>query len=132
MIIPNLKITGTYNINTELLRVQLKGSGPFNASIDDFHFECILKGHKITKNEKNYFEFNKMKCNIVFGKTSLLLKNLFNGNAALEKATEEVISKNSEALFQQIKPELTDVLVNKFTEIANRITLSFTYEELFP
>lgn len=73
-----------------------------------------------------------MKCNIVFGKTSLLLKNLFNGNAALEKATEEVISKNSEALFQQIKPELTDVLVNKFTEIANRITLSFTYEELFP
>ncbi|KAF5269306.1 hypothetical protein FQR65_LT02607 [Abscondita terminalis] len=131
-IIPTLHIEGDYEINTKILSLELQGKGPFTANLNEYHFECMLKGKKVEKEGINHLEFAKMQCNVVIGKSSIYLHNLFGGNPILEKATNDAISENSESLYQDIRPGISDAIRQRFTDIANRITLSFTYEELFP
>jgi len=132
VIVPQIHAVGEYEIDSKILFVDLKGKGPFQANITDYHFECILKGKKIQRDAKNYLEFDKMKCNLVIGKSTIFLENLFDGNPVLGKATNDVINENSDILFNEIKPSILDSARQRFTDIANRITLTFTYEELFP
>ncbi|XP_031333981.1 uncharacterized protein LOC116163993 [Photinus pyralis] len=98
----------------------------------DYHFECIMKGHQVRREERNYLEFENMKCTLVVGGVSVRLENLFESNPTLAKATNDVINDNVQVLFDEIKPGLLKALTRRFTEIANKITLAFTYEELFP
>ncbi|KAK4879065.1 hypothetical protein RN001_007211 [Aquatica leii] len=131
-IIPKLHIEGDYEINTKILSLELKGNGPFTADLNQYHFECMLKGKKVEKEGANHLEFAKMQCNVVIDKSSIYLHNLFGGNPILEKATNDAISENSESLYQDIRPGISDAIRQRFTDIANSVTLAFTYEELFP
>ncbi|KAF5306615.1 hypothetical protein FQA39_LY08804 [Lamprigera yunnana] len=131
-IIPKLHIDGNYEINTKLLSFELQGKGPFTADLNQYHFECLLKGKKVEKNGVNHLQFAKMQCNVVIGKSSIYLHNLFGGNLVLEKATNDAISENSEQLYQDIRPGISDAIRTRFTDIANKISEAFEYEELFP
>lgn len=73
-----------------------------------------------------------MQCSLEIGKATFELKNLFNGDPVLGKATNDVINENSELLLNEIKPKFVKGLAEKFTNIANKITLKFDYDELFP
>ncbi|KAK5645892.1 hypothetical protein RI129_004356 [Pyrocoelia pectoralis] len=130
--VPKLHVVGDYEVNTNILQLKLDGKGPFTADLNDYHFECIMKGRRIEKNERTYLEFPLMQCNSVISKASVYLHNLFGGNKVLEEATNQAISENSDALFQDIWPEISDAVRAEFTDIANKITLSFSYDELFP
>lgn len=98
----------------------------------DYDFSCILKGNKIKRNENNYLQFEKMKCNLNVGKVSIYLDNLFNGNVLLGQATNAAINDNIHFFFEEMKPNISDAITKRFTDIANKITLTFKYEELFP
>ncbi|KAK5638341.1 hypothetical protein RI129_012636 [Pyrocoelia pectoralis] len=130
--IPKLRITAMYELDSKILFLDLKGKGPFYANVSDYHFECIMKGHKVKIEERNHLEFEDMKCNLVIGDVSVLLDKLFERNPTLAKATNDVINDNAHVLFDEIKPGVLKAVAKRFTEIANKITLSFTYEELFP
>lgn len=91
-----------------------------------------MKGDKVQIKGENHYLFDKMKCNLVIGKASIQLENLFNGNPVLAKATNDVIAENTDILFDEIKPNILSALREKFTDIANKITLKFKSEELFP
>ena len=130
--IPRIRIAADYELDSKILFLDLKGSGPFNANISDYHFECIMKGHKVKKGENNHLEFDDMKCSLVIGEVSIFLDKLFEGNPTLAKATNDVINDNAHVLFDEIKPGVLKAVTGRFTEIANKITLSFKFEELFP
>ncbi|XP_031331469.1 circadian clock-controlled protein-like [Photinus pyralis] len=130
--VPRLRVSGMYELDSRILFLDLKGQGPFHANISDYHFECIMKGHQVRREERNYLEFEDMKCTLVVGGVSVRLENLFESNPTLAKATNDVINDNVQVLFDEIKPGLLKALTRRFTEIANKITLAFTYEELFP
>lgn len=91
-----------------------------------------MKGNKIEKDGTNYLQFDPMKCELGVGKVFLYLQNLFNGNPILGQATNAVINENSDIFFEEIKPNLVHAISKTFTNIANKITLAFKYEELFP
>ncbi|KAF5296323.1 hypothetical protein FQA39_LY12540 [Lamprigera yunnana] len=130
--VPRLRLKAKYQLDSKILFLDLKGEGPFEANVTDYHFECIMKGEKVKRNENNYLEFEKMKCNLVIGEVSVFLGKLFEQNPAISKATNDVINDNAQVFFEEIKPGLLNALTEKFTDIANKITLTFTYEELFP
>ncbi|KAK4878345.1 hypothetical protein RN001_010851 [Aquatica leii] len=132
VIIPRITILAEYELDSRILFLDLKGKGPFNANVSDYHFECIMKGNKIKRNNNDYLEFEQMKCNLVIGKVEIYLDKLFEGNPTLSKATNNVINDNANVLFEEIKPGVLKALTKRFTDIANKITLSFLYEELFP
>ncbi|KAK4879066.1 hypothetical protein RN001_007212 [Aquatica leii] len=131
--IPKIHVEGNYEVNTKLVNVDLHGKGPFTVDLVDYHFECMAKGKKTDVNGDVYLKFATMQCNSVIANASIYLHNLFGGgNLALEKAANEAISQNSASLYQQFRPVVSDVVRNKLTDVANNITMSFKYEELFP
>lgn len=73
-----------------------------------------------------------MKLKIEVGESSIRLENLFNGDPVLGRATSDAINDNADIFVNEIKPNLQNALSEKFTNIANKITLRFTYNELFP
>lgn len=131
-LLPRLHIEGDYEADARVLFFNVKGHGPVNVNITDYQFECKLKGNKIKRDGEEYLEFEKMKLKIQVGGSSIRLENLFNGDPVLGKATSDVINDNSDLFMNEIKPNLQNALSDKFTTIANKITLRFTYKELFP
>ncbi|EZA49856.1 hypothetical protein X777_11837 [Ooceraea biroi] len=91
-----------------------------------------MKANKIVKNNNTYIEFEKMKFRIKIGGAKINLDNLFGGDPILGPASNEVLNANSDLFLDEIKPVLEDALSNIFTNVANKITGSFTYDELFP
>lgn len=91
-----------------------------------------LKGHLEEINGKNYLQFEKFDIKLYIEKSHINLARLFARDPVLGRATNEVVNENSELFINEIKPSLELSLAEKFTNIANTITRSFTYEELFP
>ena len=50
----------------------------------------------------------------------------------LGEATNRLLGENSNLFIEELKPLMEDALSDLFTDIANKITLAFTYRELFP
>lgn len=74
-----------------------------------------------------------MAIHVHIGANSVLkMGNIFAGDPQIAKATNEVISENSDLFLEEIRPVLENSLAVKFTNIANQITKRFTYDELFP
>ncbi|KAF2892624.1 hypothetical protein ILUMI_13551 [Ignelater luminosus] len=132
VLIPQLQMQGHYKTDTRVLFLNLRGEGPIYVNISNYHFECKLKGNKIKRDGEEYLEFEKMKLKIEVGTSSIRLENLFNGDPVLSKATSDAIDDNADIFVNEIKPNLQNALSEKFTNIANKITLRFTYKELFP
>lgn len=90
-----------------------------------------MKGNLIKQNGQDYLKFERMKMRISLGHAKLHLGNLFSGSS-LGTITNDVINENTDLFLNEIRPSIENSLSEKFTEIANKITLKFTYQELFP
>lgn len=130
--IPFLHFEGDYDIDMNILLLKYKGVGPINGNFTDYSFDCIMKGHTTKVDGKEYLKFDKMHLKLYFGKSTIRLENLFRDDPVIAKATDEVIGENTELFLNEIKPILEKSLAEKFTDIANKLTLKFTYQELFP
>ncbi|XP_072764814.1 protein takeout [Anoplolepis gracilipes] len=127
-----LDFRGKYKINAQILLLRLVGEGGLTGSFLGYESDCFLKSHKVVRNNQTYVVFEKMKFNININKARINLDNLFNGDPILGPASNEVLNANSDLLVDEIKPVLEDALSNLFTEVSNKITEAFTYDELFP
>ncbi|XP_049822911.1 uncharacterized protein LOC109596002 isoform X2 [Aethina tumida] len=131
--IPSLYFEGDYDVDLNLLLLKFQGKGPITGNLTDYTFDCVLRGKRITRNDKQYLEFKKMAIHVHIGANSVLkMGNIFAGDPQIAKATNEVISENSDLFLEEIRPVLENSLAVKFTNIANQITKRFTYDELFP
>lgn len=90
-----------------------------------------MKGNIIQQDGQDYLKFDRMKMRISLGIAKLHLGNLFSGGS-LGAITNDIINENTDLFLNEIRPSIENSLSEKFTEIANKITLKFTYQELFP
>ncbi|RLU22112.1 hypothetical protein DMN91_006492 [Ooceraea biroi] len=127
-----LDFRGKYKIDASILLLRLIGDGNVTGSFFDYESDSYMKANKIVKNNNTYIEFEKMKFRIKIGGAKINLDNLFGGDPILGPASNEVLNANSDLFLDEIKPVLEDALSNIFTNVANKITGSFTYDELFP
>ncbi|XP_012538223.1 circadian clock-controlled protein daywake [Monomorium pharaonis] len=127
-----LDFRGKYKINAQILLLRLVGEGGLTGSFFGYECDCLLRSHKIVKNNNTYINFEKMKFDIMINKATVHLDNLFGGDPILGAASNEVINANSHLLIDEIKPVLENALSELFTNIANKITGKFTYDDLFP
>lgn len=81
---------------------------------------------------KNHLQFPRFNIKLYIEDTHINLERLFERDPVIAKATNEVVNENSDLFLAEIIPSLEVSLAEKFTNIANIITKSFTYEELFP
>ncbi|GJQ84868.1 hypothetical protein Trydic_g488 [Trypoxylus dichotomus] len=130
--LPYLYFQGKYDLDMQILLIKLQGKGPITGNFSNYEFEAVMKGNKILKQGEEYLRFDKMKVRIHVGEAKLNLENLFGGDPVLGKVSNDILSENSELFLNEIRPNLETSLAEKFTDIANKITLRFTYNELFP
>ncbi|XP_011138541.1 protein takeout-like isoform X2 [Harpegnathos saltator] len=127
-----LEFKGKYSVNARILLLQLDGVGNLTGYFDNYSGNVIMKAKKVRRDNNIYLHFDKMKFNIKISKAFFELDNLFNGDKVLGDATNQLLNENNDVILQEIVPLLKNSLEKLFTDIANKITQTFTYEELFP
>ncbi|KAF5273564.1 hypothetical protein FQR65_LT04562 [Abscondita terminalis] len=130
--LPKLHFEGDYDLNMNFFLINAKGRGPIQGNFTNYSSEVVMKGRKIMQNNEEYLKFDKLHLRVEIGKTKIRLENLFNEDPLLKQLSDDLVNDNSEIFVNEIKPTLEIGLAEKFTEIANKITLKFTYKELFP
>ncbi|XP_020288987.1 uncharacterized protein LOC109857251 isoform X2 [Pseudomyrmex gracilis] len=133
LLFPKLDFQGKYKINASFLLLKLIGEGNLNGTFNDYKASFILKGQKVVQNNITYAHFTKFKINIISAnKTRIFFDNLFNGNAVLGAASNDLLNNNSDLFLQELNPALETEVTKIFSDIASKISSSFTYDELFP
>ncbi|CAL7939391.1 unnamed protein product [Xylocopa violacea] len=127
-----LTFKGKYQIDATVLLLKLTGQGELTGTFTDYDSDVILKAHKVFRDNDTYLHFERMKIKLKIGKTYLHLSNLFGGDTVLSAATHELLNNNNALLLEELTPVLEASLSDLFTDVANKITKSFTYKELFP
>ncbi|KAG5900738.1 hypothetical protein JTB14_038256, partial [Gonioctena quinquepunctata] len=94
--------------------------------------DVFLKGHVEKINGQKHIQFQKFTFHFTIEKSHLYLGNLFSQDPKLGTATNDVINDNADVFIDQLRPALESSLADKFTEAANGICRTFTYDELFP
>ncbi|XP_074040452.1 circadian clock-controlled protein daywake-like [Leptinotarsa decemlineata] len=130
--IPHLYFKGDYDIDINVVILKYKGQGPITGNFTNMQADVLLKGHLKEIDGKAHLHFEKFKIQLSIQKSYLHLGELFAQQAHLGTATNEVINGNSDLFVNEIKPALESSLADIFTEAANSICKSFTYDELFP
>ncbi|XP_017755827.1 PREDICTED: protein takeout-like isoform X1 [Eufriesea mexicana] len=127
-----LNFQGKYQINTRVLLLKLTGQGELTGTFTDYDSDVVLRARKVFRDGDTYLNFERMKVKIKIGKANLHLSNLFGGDTVLSAATHELLNNNNALFLDEITPVLELSLAELFTDVANKITKSFTYKELFP
>ncbi|XP_076172813.1 protein takeout [Ptiloglossa arizonensis] len=125
-----LNFEGKYQINVMILVLRLAGRGDLTGSFVDYDSDVVLAASKVYRDNDTYLNFEKMKIKIKIGKATLNFGNLLGGDLVLSAVNRELF--NNAALLDEITPVLETSLAELFTDVANKITKSFTYRELFP
>ncbi|XP_077289009.1 protein takeout-like [Arctopsyche grandis] len=131
-LLPHLHFEGNYKMDMQILLLNLHGKGDIIGNFTNYLCDVTMKGHKIMRDGEEYLEFDKMKIKLTVGDAQIHLSNLFNGDPVLGEATNRIINENSKVFIGEISPVLEKSLAELFTDISNKITLKFTYKELFP
>ncbi|RVE47051.1 hypothetical protein evm_008333, partial [Chilo suppressalis] len=132
LLLPRLDFTGKYKMDIQVLLLRLQGRGNITGTFKDYACNVTMKGHKETRGDEEYLQFDPFKVRLRVGQSSIYLTNLFDGDPVLGPATNRVINENSQVFLQEISPVLERSLGELFREMANKITSKFTYKELFP
>ncbi|XP_030022925.1 protein takeout [Manduca sexta] len=132
LLLPKLDFNGKYKMDIQVLLLRLQGRGNITGTFKDYACNVTMRGHKETRGEDEYLQFDPFKVKLRVGQSSIYLTNLFDGDPVLGPATNRVINENSQVFLQEISPVLERSLADLFTEMANKITSKFTYKELFP
>nr|XP_033333423.1 protein takeout-like isoform X2 [Megalopta genalis] len=127
-----LVFQGKYQIDARILLLRLAGAGDLSGTFDDYDSDVVLQARKLLRDGDTYLTFERMKIKINIGKADLHLSNLFREDSILSTASNELLNQNNALLLDEIRPVLETSLAELFTDVANKVTKSFTLKELFP
>ncbi|KAL7294603.1 hypothetical protein TKK_0011909 [Trichogramma kaykai] len=123
---------GKYAINARLLLLRLSGAGDLTGNFTNYESDVELRAQKVYRNNDTYLNFDPMKLTITVGSAKLHLSNLFGGDPILGPASNDLLNNHNGLFLDEIRPVLETALSDLLTNVANKITESFTYNELFP
>ncbi|KAG8221914.1 hypothetical protein J437_LFUL002473 [Ladona fulva] len=132
LLLPRLHFEGEYKVDVNILLLPIRGTGKIYGNFSEYRADVHMPGKRIKRGNDEFLRLDKMQLKISIGKSKLQLSNLFDGDEILGAATNRILNDNSKVFLEEINPVLEDTLATLFTDIANKITLKFTYKELFP
>jgi len=130
--LPLLRLVGKYDINTRILVVPIAGIGPFSANATNCVAKGLLRGNLKEVNGVNYMNFTNLDLKLRIGDYNLRLDNLFNGDAVLSQAANNVLNDNRKEFIEAARPFIEKQVSDVLLEIANKIVKKFAYDEVFP
>ncbi|KAK7864169.1 hypothetical protein R5R35_004084 [Gryllus longicercus] len=132
LLLPKINFLGDYQLRMNILLINIFGKGHITGNFTNYKCDCHLKGNKVIINGEEYLKFDRMGLKLNIGKAKFYMSNLFNGDRLLGEATNRIINENVDLLLAEVLPAMEISLANVFTDIANKIMLSYPYDILFP
>ncbi|KAJ1528642.1 hypothetical protein ONE63_007037 [Megalurothrips usitatus] len=132
LLLPRLHFVGNYKIAMRILLLNIHGNGGLTGNFTNYACKVKMTGHKILRGKDEFLELDRMKLKLKVGDAEIALSNLFDGDPVLGPMANRLINDNSRVFLDEILPTLESSLADLFTDIGNKITLKFTYKELFP
>ncbi|XP_038209393.1 circadian clock-controlled protein daywake-like [Zerene cesonia] len=129
---PLLHLEGNYKMDAQILVIPLKGQGKLYADAVKCDADIELKTKVYERDGKQYMKFTSMTVALSLKDYNIRLTGLFNGDKALEEATNEAINQNRGEFLQAIKPYLEKTVAKVLLDSANKIVHPLPLEDLFP
>lgn len=130
--IPKLDIIAKYQLKFNFLGNNLKTSGDYFVTHNNVKIILSVKFKKVLENGIETVKFEPIPVKYDRGTaTNLKITNLFGGNKAIEEIIYAVFLSNQEFRLVNILPVIEANLSRVFTEIANKIVESATFDEIF-
>lgn len=132
--IPDLIITGDLDLNLKILAFPIVGKGQFYVNTTNVDAQAILRGNIVTQNNNKRLIFNKIDLAVDLKNYYLNLDNLFNGDTNLNQVVNGLLNSpdRQQNFIQLIKPIVERKVAEVLMEVANDITKSFDFDDLFP
>ncbi|KAG5666680.1 hypothetical protein PVAND_014695 [Polypedilum vanderplanki] len=130
---PKLDISGKYKLKFNFLSSLVNSEGEYFTTFENGKIRASLKGYKFMKNGKEYAKIDPVGIQFQRGQvTNLKMTNLFNGNVVLSEIVHGLLTSNPDYVLNNIYPQVNKYLSNLATEVASRIIVGHSLEELFP
>uniref|UniRef100_A0A8D8JSC3 Protein takeout n=2 Tax=Culex pipiens TaxID=7175 RepID=A0A8D8JSC3_CULPI len=130
--LPTTFVHGKYDLNMNILLLQLTGKGPFNLTLENTLVNFKIRYFLEPKDGKEYFKFHPIDLRFKFDKAQFYLKNLFNGDPTLEQIGNQAINANPHILLEEVRPSMEAHLKKSLTAVANKVVENSTEQELLP
>jgi hypothetical protein len=132
---PRLDFRANYDLVFNLFGLNMKGKGDAYSIIDNSRGRISIRARKyIGIDGREYLNFEKFNIKIHVGQVRKAnLSNLFGGRSAvLEEIVNTMIRTQPEFLLQEIYPPIENHLSESFTSIANKVSHTASFDEVFP
>ncbi|KAF2892265.1 hypothetical protein ILUMI_13906 [Ignelater luminosus] len=133
LIIPEVKIEGTYRINGKILLFELDGEGHIGFNATDVRTDSVWYGSTYTKKNKKHVSIDKIKFNEVNIKNiRVKLDNLFGANnEALTDTVNNAINNSIDTLQEDFEPIIKETLIEIIRGRFNRVYQLFPMDQLY-
>uniref|UniRef100_A0A1A9ZDH0 Uncharacterized protein n=1 Tax=Glossina pallidipes TaxID=7398 RepID=A0A1A9ZDH0_GLOPL len=127
----NLRLTGDYNVNGNILLLQLKGKGKGEIKSKRTTFKATVDVRVEKRNGKNYLAINRIKMDIQPHDLHVSLDNLFDGNKELTESLNETINKNWRDFWMELRDLANDALADLSRGILESAFNHLSYDDFY-
>jgi len=122
-----------YRMSFKFLGNNLKASGDYFSTYENSKIILPLKLKRVIRNGIEVMRLEPISVQFAPGTvTQLKISNLFGGNKAIEEIIHAIIINNQDITSGNVRPVIEANLSRIFTDIANKILESTTFDEMFP
>lgn len=135
VIIPNLLVNCTYDVDGRLMVVPLQGQGIFNGNITNTKAD-IKASVEVLKDKKNreYFQIKDIRIKLKVGDATgkLISQNTNRNNDALTGTASSFYHQNRRVVLDIITPIAQEIAAEFALQIGNNILKTILYDEILP
>ncbi|XP_017772052.1 PREDICTED: uncharacterized protein LOC108559321 [Nicrophorus vespilloides] len=121
-----------YQMKGKLLVLELNGGGKGEFNLTKVRGLIKLKGDMITKGGEHFISYKQNELSLdMQGDSTVKLENIINNNKELSDATNKIVNENIKDFISEILPSIADTAEQIFLSIMNKLTQTYSIEQLF-
>ncbi|XP_050548945.1 circadian clock-controlled protein daywake-like [Daktulosphaira vitifoliae] len=133
VIVPNLFVNCTYDIDGRIMVIPLKGKGTFNGTITNVRVD--IKGSAETlkdKKNRDYFQLKNIRLKVKVGDATGKVKNLSRGGEVITETAMTFFHQNRRLVLDLVSPIVEEIAVEFAMQIGNNVLKTILYDEILP
>ncbi|KAL7728543.1 hypothetical protein ACLKA6_012548 [Drosophila palustris] len=132
MTFPKLHLDSQYNMKGKIMMMPLLGDGQCFVDLTNLTMYTEMFGEEYTKDGAIFLKIKDIKVKYELQSVHMQLDNLFNGDKALGQRMNDFINENWKSLAEEVRPLMTNVLVDILRASVDKLFKAFSYDQLLP
>ncbi|XP_017780958.1 PREDICTED: circadian clock-controlled protein-like [Nicrophorus vespilloides] len=132
IVFPQIVASGVYEINGNLLLLNLNGKGSLHCNATNLGAKFEADFERYERKGKTYMKKKDVNADLYIKDAWIQLDNLFENNKELTENTNRIINDNILDFFHEIHPTFEVIFNNVLDRSLFKITETFAYEDYLP